>query len=144
MPTRPESDRHLDDAVALRAVREQVPSLHCVEARFLGSGWATDVYLADGRYAVRFPRNTDAATYLDRDSAVLRLVASELGSSFSVPRVLYRGRAGRHFPHDFLVCDMASAPMIPRLPLLTTWRPTWAKHSRASTPFRLTSHAKLD
>jgi aminoglycoside phosphotransferase (APT) family kinase protein len=105
MPTRPESDRHLDDAIALRAVQEQVPDFHCGEARLLGSGWAMDVYLVDGRYVVRFPRNAEAATYLDQDSAILRLVASELGGSLTTPRVLRRGRAGRHFPHDFLVCD---------------------------------------
>jgi aminoglycoside phosphotransferase (APT) family kinase protein len=107
-PTRPESDRHLDEAVALRAVREQVPDLNCDEVRFVGSGWATDVYLVDGRYAVRFPRNAEAATYLDQDSAVLQLVSSELGSYFAVPRVLYRGRSGAHFPHDFLVCDFVN------------------------------------
>jgi aminoglycoside phosphotransferase (APT) family kinase protein len=64
--------------------------------------------LIDSRYAVRFPRNAEAATYIDRDSAVLQLVASELGGSFVVPRVLRRGRAGPHFPHDFLVCDYVS------------------------------------
>ena len=108
MPTRPESDRHLDEAVALRAVREQVPYLNCKEARFVGSGWGTDVYLVDGLYAVRFPRNAEAAAYLDQDSAVLQLVTSELSSSFAVPRVLYRGRSGPHFPHDFLVCDFVN------------------------------------
>jgi aminoglycoside phosphotransferase (APT) family kinase protein len=103
--TRPESDRHLDEAVAARAVREQVPNLECQEARFVGSGWATDVYLVDGRYAVRFPRTAEAAAYVDQDSAVLELVASELGGSIVVPRVLHRGQAGPHFPYDFLVCD---------------------------------------
>ena len=105
MPTRPESDRDLDEVIALLAVREQFPELNCDEVRFLGSGWATDVYLADGRYAVRFPRNAEAATYLDHDQAILELVASELGSALPIPRVLHRGWAGSHFPHDFLVCQ---------------------------------------
>jgi aminoglycoside phosphotransferase (APT) family kinase protein len=105
MLTQPESDRHLDAAVVVRAVREQVPYLDCYEARFIGSGWATDVYLVDGRYAVRFPRNAEAATNLDRDAAILQLVASEFRGSVAVPSVLYRGRAGPHFPYDFLICN---------------------------------------
>jgi hypothetical protein len=80
--TRPESDRPLDEVIALRAVREQVPNLDCGEVRFVGAGWATDVYLVDERYAVRFPRNAELATYLDQDSAVLQLVASELRIDF--------------------------------------------------------------
>jgi aminoglycoside phosphotransferase (APT) family kinase protein len=108
MPTRPESDRPLDESIALRVVREQAPELECEAARFLGSGWATDVYLVDGRYAVRFPRNAEAATYLEQDSAILQLAASELGGSLAVPGVLHRGRAGPHFPYDFLVCDFVS------------------------------------
>jgi aminoglycoside 2''-phosphotransferase len=82
--------------------------MDCQEAQFLGSGWATDVYLVDGRYAVRFPRNAELASYLDQDVAVLQLVASELRNSFAVPSVLYRGKAGPHFPYDFLVCEFVN------------------------------------
>lgn len=104
LPRRPESDRPLDAAIALRAVREQVPSLGAREARFLGTGWGADVYLIDERYTARFPRNAEAATYLDQDQAILQLVASELTDAFAVPKPLLRGRGGPHFPYDFLIC----------------------------------------
>jgi aminoglycoside phosphotransferase (APT) family kinase protein len=86
-------------------VREQVPILDPQEAKFVGSGWATDVYLVDQRYAVRFPRNAEAAIYLDQDSAILELGASELNRYFAVPKILHRCKAGLHFPYGFLVCD---------------------------------------
>ena len=123
LPRRPESDRELDATIALRAIREQVPSLGAREARLLGSGWGTDVYLINERYAARFPRNAEAATYLDQDQATLEFVASKLSVSFAVPRVLHRGARGSHFPYDFLVCalvpgigaDDARAPYSPQL-----------------------------
>jgi aminoglycoside phosphotransferase (APT) family kinase protein len=54
---------------------------------------------------VRFPRNAAAAAYVDQDQATLEFIASELGDSFAVPRVLHRATGGTHFPYDFLVCD---------------------------------------
>jgi aminoglycoside phosphotransferase (APT) family kinase protein len=125
MPTRPESDRALDDATALRALREQLPALDCNEARLIGSGWGCDVYLVDGRWVARFPRNAENAKDVDQDAAVLELVSSELGEAFRVPRLLHRGRAGAHFPYDFLVCDYlpglcADDPPAPRSDALAT------------------------
>jgi aminoglycoside phosphotransferase (APT) family kinase protein len=105
MPTRPESDRDLDAAIALRAVQEQLPALACGEARLIGSGWGTDAYLMDRRFVARFPRNAEGAGYVDQDWTVLQFVASQLGAFFAVPRVLHRGKAGAHFPYDFLVCE---------------------------------------
>ena len=105
MPQRPKSDRYLDEVVALRVVREQFPDLPG-EVTLLGSGWSTDVYGIGERYTVRFPRNSDAAQYLDHDSAVLELVAARLGGFIAIPRVVHRGRASAHFPHDFLVCEL--------------------------------------
>jgi aminoglycoside phosphotransferase (APT) family kinase protein len=104
IPTRPESDRYLDAPTALRAVREQVPHLDAREASLLGSGWGLDVYLIDRRYVARFPRNAEAATYVDRDQAILEFIASEFRDFFAVPRVLHRAAAGAHFPYDFLIC----------------------------------------
>jgi aminoglycoside phosphotransferase (APT) family kinase protein len=74
---------------------------------------------------VRFPRNAEAATYLDHDQAVLQLVASQLSDSFAVPSVLHRGRNGSHFPYDFLVCTFVSGisadePGVPYSPELSS------------------------
>lgn len=117
MPTRPASDRFMDEGVALRAVREQFSHL-TGDASLLGSGWFTDVYVVGQGYTVRFPRNSEAAQHLDREAAVLELVASELGGSIAVPRVVHHGKAGAHFPHPFLVCEFVSgvsadAPEVP-------------------------------
>lgn len=105
MPERPRSDRDLDASIALAAVRDQLPALECQHAVHLGSGWASDAYLLDDRFVARFPRNADVARWVDSDEAILGLVASFLGSEFRVPAVVGRGRAGAHFPHEFLVCD---------------------------------------
>ncbi|MFI5231146.1 MAG: phosphotransferase family protein [Gemmatimonadales bacterium] len=105
MPARPESDRNLDAAIALAAVREALPSLDCRRASHLGSGWASDVYVLDERFVARFPRNAELARWVASDQAILGLVASSLVSEFRVPAVVGRGRAGAHFPYDFLVCE---------------------------------------
>lgn len=111
-PPRPGSDRDLDEASALGAVREQLPALGCRRAAPLGSGWGSDVYVlecgsddrSDDRLVARFPRTAEAARWVDADQAVLGLVAAALASAFAVPRVVARGKAGAHFPYDFLVC----------------------------------------
>lgn len=105
MAWRPSSDRDLDEFIALGAVREQLPALECRRAEYLGSGWGADVYRLDDRLVARFPRNAEAAQWVDFDQAVLGLVASALASAFAVPRVVGRGRAGAYFPYDFLVCE---------------------------------------
>ena len=124
MLSRPSSDRHLDAPAALRAVREQLPALGCRRAAPLGSGWGVDVYVLEcgraERLVARFPRTAEAARSVDADAAVLGFVASALASAFAVPRVVARGRAGAHFPYDFLVCAFvpgvaadAAAPTAP-------------------------------
>jgi aminoglycoside phosphotransferase (APT) family kinase protein len=106
MDGRPPSDRFLDAPAALAAVREQLPALGCGRAELLGSGWGSDVYLFDGRLVGRFPRTAEGAEWVDFDEAVLGLVASSLGAVLPTPVVVGRGRAGAHFPYDFLVCTL--------------------------------------
>lgn len=106
MPERSECDRPLDDAIALAALREQFPEQGFVEARPLGSGWATDAYLVDNRLVARFPRSTELAEWLDRDEALLQYVAAFIGSDVAVPEVRLRGQPGEHLPHGFLVCAL--------------------------------------
>jgi aminoglycoside phosphotransferase (APT) family kinase protein len=108
MPGRPTPDRDLDESIALNAVQEQLPWLAGRGATHLGSGWATDVYLLDNRLTARFPRNAEAAEWIDFDQAVLGLVASSVPSAFCVPRVIGRGKAGSYFPYDFLICEFVS------------------------------------
>jgi aminoglycoside 2''-phosphotransferase len=105
MPQIPPSDRDLDERIALRALQEQLPALACQCVEHIGSGWASDVYLVDNRFVARFPRNAEIAKWVDFDQAVYGLVARSIGSAFSTPKVVTRGRAGAHFPYDFLVCE---------------------------------------
>jgi len=106
MPQRPVSDRPLDDAIALAALREQFPDQGFRQAQALGSGWGTDTYLVDQRLVARFPRNAELAAWVDRDEALLRYVASAVGPAFAVPEVKHRGNPGEYFPHGFLVCAL--------------------------------------
>ncbi|HEY9226976.1 MAG TPA: phosphotransferase, partial [Gemmatimonadaceae bacterium] len=120
----PKSDRDLDEVIALAAVREQFPALGCRTASHLGSGWATDAYLLDDRFVARFPRNAEIAGWVGSDEALLDLVASSLSSSLASPKLVGRGKAGVHFPHDFIVCefvpgvgaDQLTAPASDQLP----------------------------
>ena len=106
MPRRPESDRPLDAGIALAALREQFPEQDFHQVEPLGSGWATDAFVVDQRLVARFARNAELARWLDRDEALLRFVASALGSAIAVPEVEHRGRPGKHFPYGFLVCAL--------------------------------------
>ena len=115
MPERPKSDRDLNASIALAAVREQLPALECRRVTHLGSGWATDVYLLDDRFAARFPRNAEVAQWVDFDQAVLAFVTSALASEFAVPTVVGRGNPGAHFPHHFLVCEFVAGMGADRL-----------------------------
>jgi aminoglycoside phosphotransferase (APT) family kinase protein len=72
----------------------------------LGSGWATDAYLVDERLVARFPRNAELAEWLGRDEALLRYVATHVGSAVTVPEVRFRGGPGQHLPHGILVCAL--------------------------------------
>jgi len=112
LPQRPESDRPLNEEVALLALREQFPSRAFRRATALPPGWASDPYLIDDRFVARFPRNAEMAECLDWDEGILRFVDAALGATVRVPRVLSRGNGGEHFPHGFLVCDF-----IPGVPL---------------------------
>lgn len=104
MPERPRSDTALNERIALAALREQFPAQAFQRVEPLGSGWASDAYLVDGRLVARFPRSTDLAGWIDKDEELLRFVASSLGSAIMVPELKHRGQAGSHFPHPFLVC----------------------------------------
>lgn len=106
MIEKPPADRPLDAKLALSAVREQLPSLACKRATFLGDGWGHDVYLLDDRYTARFPRTAREARETDFDESVFRLVGSCLASAFAVQTVVARGKPGAHFPYDFLVCTL--------------------------------------
>lgn len=108
MSQRSPSDRPLDAAIALAAVREQLPTLGCRRAEYLGSGWGTEVYRLDDDLVARFPRTADAASWVDFDQAVFGVVAASLRHALVVPAVVGRGRAGAHFPYDFLVCALVS------------------------------------
>ena len=105
LPRRPESDRPLDEQIALRALREQFPWRAFTRAVPLPPGWGSDPYVIDNQLVAHFPRNAAIAEWLDWDEAILKLVDSALGSILRVPKFLYRGGPGEYFPHGFLVCD---------------------------------------
>lgn len=102
MPSRPESDRELDEGVVRRALRAEFPEIEAGRVEHLGSGWAFDAWLVDRHRVVRFPRNAEIAGEVDRDAAILELVGEAIGSQVRVPEVTLRGRGGEHFPHPFL------------------------------------------
>jgi aminoglycoside phosphotransferase (APT) family kinase protein len=112
LPARPISDRALDAAIALRALREQFPDHVLDQVRPLPAGWASDPYVADDRLVAHFPRNAEIAEWTDWSQALLEFVQVHLGSWMAVPQVLGRGKPGDYFPYEFLV-----ARFIPGIPL---------------------------
>lgn len=112
LPARPVSDRVLDAAIALRALREQFPNRTFQQVRPLPAGWASDPYVADDRLVAHFPRNAEIAEGTEWYQVLLEFVQVHLGSRLTVPRVLGRGQPGEYFPHGFLL-----AGFIPGVPL---------------------------
>lgn len=96
----------VDKRLARRLIGEQHPELAGASIEPLGEGWDSTAWLVDGRWAFRFPRRQVVVAGLEREIAVLPLLASRLPAAIPVPH--YVGRPGAGYPWPFV-----GSPFIP-------------------------------
>ena len=82
-------------------VREQFPQLAVRSVEYLESGWLYDAYLVDHELVFRFPRYAVGAQDFDRQDRVHALVASAVGDSVGIPKIILWGAPSTRFPHRF-------------------------------------------
>ena len=85
-----DAEREVDEALARALIDEQFPHLDASELRLLGQGWDNTVWLTRDRVAFRFPRRAIAVPGIEREIALLPLLAPRL--PVPVPDAAYAGR----------------------------------------------------
>ncbi|MDX6548629.1 MAG: hypothetical protein QOG33_2179 [Gaiellales bacterium] len=96
----------VDQRLARRLIDEQHPDLAGTSIEPLGEGWDSTVWLVDGSWSFRFPRRQVVVPGLEREIAVLPLLAPRLPAAIPLPR--YIGRPGAGYPWPFV-----GSPFIP-------------------------------
>lgn len=88
------------DATLVRALLgDQFPELDAASARLLGEGWDNSVWVVEETWAFRFPRREIAIPGVEREIAVLPLLAPLLPVPIPEPRFV--GRPSERFPWPF-------------------------------------------
>ncbi len=87
-------DRHL----ARRLIESQFPRFAGASIEPLGEGWDSTVWLVDGSWSFRFPRRQVVVPGLEREVAVLPLLAPLLPAPIPVPELIGRPAEGYPFP----------------------------------------------
>jgi aminoglycoside phosphotransferase (APT) family kinase protein len=97
---------HFDvDALhASRLVSTQFPDVYTDNAKYVGVGWDNVAILFDGRVLFRFPRSRGSAGMIEREIAVLPLIAPLL--PVDIPAPSYVGAASREYPWIFAGYDL--------------------------------------
>jgi aminoglycoside phosphotransferase (APT) family kinase protein len=72
--------------------------------RKLAEGWDNSVWVADGRYAFRFPHRAVAIPGVERELAVLPKLAPLL--PLPVPRPVFAGEPAGEYPWPFFGCEL--------------------------------------
>jgi aminoglycoside phosphotransferase (APT) family kinase protein len=89
----------IDGQLVRALLTEQFPELDASSARLLGEGWDNSVWVVEEEWAFRFPRREIAIPGVERELAVLPLLAPLLPVPIPVPRFV--GEATERFPWLF-------------------------------------------
>ena len=89
----------VDAALARRLLADQFPELELRSVDLVGAGWDNTVWRVDGEWAFRFPRRQVAIPGVERELAVLPLLAPHL--PLPVPEPVFVGAPSEHFPWPF-------------------------------------------
>jgi aminoglycoside phosphotransferase (APT) family kinase protein len=85
--------------LAARLIAEQFPDLAPVQLETLEKGWDNAAYCVNGSLIFRFPCRRSAAHLVERENAILPLLAPHL--TLPVPIPIYIGRKSAHYPFVF-------------------------------------------
>jgi aminoglycoside phosphotransferase (APT) family kinase protein len=91
--------RHVVDEALARRLIGQFPEVHVDRLRLLAYGWDYTIWVAEERYAFRFPRREIVVPGLERELEVLPILAPLL--PVPVPAPLFVGRPDEDFPWPF-------------------------------------------
>jgi aminoglycoside phosphotransferase (APT) family kinase protein len=80
-------------------IAEQFPELAAPSVEPFGNGWDNTAYLIGGAYVFRFPRRAIAVPLIEREVAILPLLAPALPASIPVPR--FAGAPSGDYPWPF-------------------------------------------
>ena len=92
------------DEALVRRLLAQFPELEGASLRKLAEGWDNSVWVVDERYAFRFPRRTIAIPGVEREIAVLPLLAPLV--PLPIPRPAFVGAATDEYPWPFFGCEL--------------------------------------
>jgi aminoglycoside phosphotransferase (APT) family kinase protein len=93
------ADAVVDEALARRLLRAQVPSVAAAELSLLGEGWDVTAWLVDRAWVFRFPRRAAVVPGLARELAVLPRLAPHLPAA--IPAAVHVGAPSEAFPYPF-------------------------------------------
>jgi aminoglycoside phosphotransferase (APT) family kinase protein len=94
----------VDADLAERLIGTQFPQVELASMRVLGEGWDNLVWLVDERWAFRFPRREIAISGVERELAVLPLLAPQLPLPVPTPRFV--GRPALGYPWPFFGAEL--------------------------------------
>jgi aminoglycoside phosphotransferase (APT) family kinase protein len=86
----------VDEDLARKLIGRQFPEVELRSLRRLGEGWDNTVWLADERWAFRFPRRGVAIPGFERELAALPLLAPRL--PLPIPAPVFTGEPAEGFP----------------------------------------------
>jgi aminoglycoside phosphotransferase (APT) family kinase protein len=89
----------VEEGLARRLIGGQFPELEPASLRLIGEGWDNTVWLVDERWAFRFPRRAIAIAGVEREIAVLPVLAPRL--PLPIPAPVFTGRPANGYPWPF-------------------------------------------
>lgn len=89
----------VDETLARELLGAQFPALELRRLQLVGAGWDNTVWRVDGEWAFRFPRRQVAIPGVERELAVLPLLAPQL--PLPVPEPVFVGAPSERFPWPF-------------------------------------------
>ncbi len=98
------ADIDIDTALVTKLVGEQFPALRGATVEPFGIGWDNAAFLAGGRIVFRFPRRRACVHLIEREIALLPLVAPHVPLAIPTPR--YVGAATADYPWPFAGYDL--------------------------------------
>lgn len=93
------ADVVVDEELARRLIGRQFPEVPLGSLRLLAEGWDNAVWIAGGEWAFRFPRRAIAIPGVERELAVLPILAPLVPLSIPVPELA--GRPAEGYPWPF-------------------------------------------
>jgi aminoglycoside phosphotransferase (APT) family kinase protein len=82
------------------AIRLACPDVPAMDVRRLGQGWDSEVWEVDGRLVFRFPKRDDVVPWLEREIALLPMLAPRLPAA--IPCFRYVCRDPHAWPRPFV------------------------------------------